>query len=39
MISIMTLWVIGSDGSVMPPIFFEPKERVYTNRYCELLSE
>jgi hypothetical protein len=36
--SIMTLGVIGSNGKVMPPIFFEPKERVGADKYCEVLS-
>ena len=35
--SIMTLGVIGSNGSVMPPIFFQPKERVDADKYCEVL--
>ena len=34
----MTLGVIGSNGNVMRPLFFEPKEKVGADRYCEILE-
>lgn len=37
--SVMTLGVIGSNGKVMPPVFFRPKETVGADRYCEVLKE
>ncbi len=37
--SVMTLGVIGSSGSVMPPFFFDPKERVRADRYCQVLED
>ncbi len=37
--SIMSMGVISSNSSIMPPIFFEPKERVGTDKYCEVLSK
>ncbi len=36
--SAMTLGVIGSNRSIMPPFFFDPKERVGTDRYCEVME-
>ncbi len=35
--SVLTLGVICSNGNVMPPIFFNPKEKVGADRYCEVL--
>lgn len=37
--AIMTLGVIGSNGTVMPPVFFKPKERVGSDRYCDVLKK
>ncbi len=36
--SVMTLGVIGSNGSIMPPFFFDRKERVGTDRYCKVME-
>ncbi|QQP55965.1 Uncharacterized protein FKW44_000474 [Caligus rogercresseyi] len=37
--SVVTLGVICSTGEVMPPFFFNPKERVNAERYCEVMEE
>ncbi|QQP39093.1 Uncharacterized protein FKW44_019864 [Caligus rogercresseyi] len=37
--SVMTLGVICSTGEVMSPFFFNPKERVNAERYCEVMEE
>ncbi|XP_059088732.1 uncharacterized protein LOC131884856 [Tigriopus californicus] len=37
--SIMTLGVICSNGAIMPPVFFKPKERVGAERYCNVLAK
>ncbi|QQP54129.1 Uncharacterized protein FKW44_006853 [Caligus rogercresseyi] len=37
--SVMTLGVICSTGEVMPPFFFNTKERVNAERYCEVMEE
>lgn len=37
--SIMTLGVICSNGSIMPPVFFNPKERVGADSYCKVLAD
>ncbi len=34
----MTLGVIGSNGAVMPPHFFAPKEKVGADKFCEVLK-
>ena len=36
--AVMTLGVIGSNGSVMPPHFFEPKKRVGAKEYADVLE-
>ncbi len=37
--SIMSMGISSSNGSIMPPIFFKPKERVGADEYCEVLSK
>lgn len=36
--NIMTLGVIGSNGAIMPPHFFERRQKVNTEVYCEALK-